>query len=477
MQIDTQKVRDVSEGIIQNVDVSITPPNSVSFSVNLLYDVIIGRGVIRPGLTITGSQITDNKSCNGLYLFIKTDDTKVLLSVFNNAGDTLGEVRSFDGSVWGASDTTITQGVKAHFVTFLDTVAVLYGGAPKASTDGINWVTTATSLDVGNMPQGKYGVEFKDKIYISGVAAEPDRLYYSSVPTAGAISWTAGNGFIDIEPEEGTGGIIGLSKVPGYLLIFKKRSMKRWDGSSTYPESLMNQGAFSQDAIVMGRQSVFFMNAKGIFETTGGFPRKISRRIQKIIELISTTYYESVTGWSDGDRVFFSIGDLSFDGRTYPSCVIVYNIDSQNFSLLSFNTQLRMWGDYIDSNDKEYVVAGDTDGQVHKVLSGIGDNGTDISWMIQWQPQEFGDRGRLKTVSRYVTYVQDIRNATLLCKTDLIKDFKSLGTGITVNKDVQEHKQTITGRQFDFRLSGASRSGQVIGIDFPSVDVKLNYDQ
>lgn len=474
MQIPSQEIRDVSEGIIQRVDERILPPNSVALSVNVLFDNVIGRATIRPGLTQLGGQIVDNKTVNGLFLFKKADGTKHLLAVVNNAGDTNAGIYSLSGSNWGSADTTITASTRARFVTYLDTVSVLYGDV-KSTADGTTWVTTGGAHDTANFPDGRFAVEFKDRIYAAGVAAEPDRLYYSSLPNAGAISWTVGNGFIDVEPEEGTGAITALSKVPGYVLIFKERSFKRWDGQSTFPESMLNLGTSSQESVVIGRQSVFFFNSKGIWETTGGYPRKISRRVQDIIEAISSTYYDNVSGWCDGDRVFYSIGDVTVYGISISNAVLCYSIDSQNWALFSFPTEMSYFGEYIDSNNAEFTVAGDDDGNVWKFLSGVGDNNNDINWMIQFQTQEWGTRGRLKEVSKFVVYTKDVRNGVITVRSDLSNDFKSIGTGVIIKDHVQEVSESLEGRYFDFRIRGAGKTGHFIGLEFPVIDVKVNY--
>lgn len=474
MKIDEQRIRDVSEGIIQAVDEGVVPQNSVYLAANFLFDKKLGRAVMRGGSSMLGSQIADGKECIGLYSHITTAGVKVPLAVFNDATDTNADIYGYT-SAWAKVKENITAGARVRFETFLDTTVAVNGAEAMATADGTSWITTGGNLDVGNMPTATLVKEWQDKLYAAGDPSYPDRLYFSSTPVVGAISWTSGNGYIDIEPEEGAGAISALAKVPGYFLVFKKRSLKRWDGASTYPESLMKIGTVSQEAVVETRQSCFFFNKLGIFETTGGYPRKVSRRIQDIIYAIPSSYYGKVSGWGDNDNVYFSIGDITISGTTIKNCVAVYNIDSQSCALLSFPNEFKRWGNYVDANDDEIIMAGDDDGNVWKLFDGSTDDaGAMIKWMIQFHAQEFGSRGRYKDISKAVVYTKNAAG-TISCRVDEAVDFAPLKTAI--KNPVQELTEHLNGRYFEFRLQGQGRGTEIIGIDFPEIDVSLNYGQ
>ncbi len=476
MKLPDQKLRDCSEGIIQSVDNSILPPNSVYLGVNFLFDEVLGRAVLRDGITQVGSQITDGKNCLGLYQHITTAGVKVPLAVFNAAGDATSVLSKFTGSPgsWSNAKTGLTASLKMRFETFLNTTIGVNGTDAISSADGASWVTTGGNLDIGNMPKGTLVREWQDKIFTAGVSATPDRLFYSSVPDAGAVSWTVDNGYIDIEPEEGAGRITALNKVPGYLLIFKERSLKRWDGTSTYPESLITIGAPSQEAVVQTRQSCFYYNKRGIYETTGGYPRKISRRIKAIIDAIPASYYDQVSGWGNGERVMYSIGDITLGDLNLSNCVILYSIESQTWALLSFPKEFKIWYQYVDADGDELMMAGDDDGNVWKVLEGSDDAGSAINYTLQYQVVEFGSRGRMKDLSKFVPYTKNVRNGKISCRINETGDFKPVGN---IAKDVQEITKDLKGRCFEFRIQGQGKNVEIIGIDFPEANINLNYGE
>ena len=472
MKLPNQQLRDVSEAIIQKVDTSILPLNSVAMSVNFVYDDILGRAVLRKDRTQIGIQIVDGKECLGLYQHVTTAGVKVPLAVFNATGDATSVLSKYTSSAWSNAKTGLTQGLKMRFDTLLDTTVGVNGIEAISTADGATWVTTGGNLDVGDMPKGTLVREWQDKIFIAGVSSNPDRVYYSSTPVAGVINWTSAE-YIDIEPEEGAGGITALAKVPGYLLIFKERSLKRWDGSSTYPESLITIGAPSQEAVVMTKQSCYYYNKRGVFETVGGYPRKISRRIQEVIEAIDPEYVPKVSGWGDGERIFFSIGDITWRDEELTNVVIMHNIDSQIWAVLSFPTEIKRWANFIDSDGNEVIMAGDDDGNVWKIFD--GESEADIDWMIQYQPQEFGSRGRTKSVAKIVAFSENVRNGRMTVRTDGKGDFQPFGKNPAITKEVQELIGDVKGVYFDIRIKGRGKKTEIIGIDFPEIDVNLNY--
>jgi len=80
----TVKWRDVSAGNIQAVSSDITIPNSVPFSMNLLFDKVLGEAVSREGTTIIGTQLSAGNNCQGLFQHLDTTvASSVLFAGFN----------------------------------------------------------------------------------------------------------------------------------------------------------------------------------------------------------------------------------------------------------------------------------------------------------------------------------------------------------------------------------------------------------
>ncbi|MFA5158515.1 MAG: hypothetical protein WC451_05020 [Patescibacteria group bacterium] len=477
MKITVDPIRNMSEGIVQKVDtIAANLPSSVYLSNNFIFDEMLGRAVIRKGSTILGTQVADGKSCLGLYTHITTTGIKVPLAVFNASDDGSSVISKYTAETWSDAQIGLTNSANARFLTFLNTTMVSNGINKYSTVDGTTWVDTGGNLDIGNCPLGTLGIEFLDKIYIAGVSSNRDRIYFSSTPDVGAISWTVGNGYIDVEPEEGAGSITALAKVPGYLLIFKERSLKRWDSDSTFPESLMTIGTPSQEAVVMTAQSVYYYSGgHGIYNTTGGYPKKISRRIQDIIEAIPSSYYQSVSGWGDGERLYFSIGDIEIDRFNFNNSVVCYKIDSNVWSLMSFPNEIKKWNTMVDVNGGETIIAGDDDGNVWQMFTGTIDGTMRIPFMLQTQPLEWGSRGLAKELSKIVSYTKQLINCQLYARVNETGNFEPIKV---IDQDSLEITTELRGRIFEFRIIGEGISGnQFIGFDFASVNTLASFKE
>jgi hypothetical protein len=471
-KLPSQEIRDIGEGIIQAVDPSVCPKNSLALAVNFIFDKILGRAVLRGGTSQLGSQIVDGKPILGLYEHITAAGTKVPIAIVDDSAGTNADIFTYNGSAWVNSHADITAGAKCRFLTFLDTTVAFNGTDKLTTANGTTWVHTGGNFDAANLPVGTMGCEWQDKIYVAGISATKNRLVYSTTPTGGAIAWSGGNsGNMDIEPEEGAGPICALAKTPGYLMILKERSLKRWDGSSTYPESLVKVGTYSQENVVMGKQSVYYFNKRGIFETAGAYPRKISRRIQDIIEAIPSTSYSSVNGWCDEEHVYFAIGNITIYDQTLDNCVICYSIDSQNWTLLSFPFAIKHWSQLIDTYGDESIIVGDSDGNVWNMFDGDDDSGTAINWMIRYQTLEFGNRGRTKDLSKFVVYSKNA-SGIMLARANETGNFNPMGN---ISKPVNELTCDLHGNYFEIQLQGKGKNVQIIGIEFPEININENY--
>ena len=461
-KLQPQLIRDCSEGVIQDIDNAISPRNSVFLAVNLLFHKKLGRAVLRQGTTKIGNSLSGK--CFGLHHFLPTDtNKKALLSVF---GENLYKLDT-DTQTW-TSTTAVTKDAKMRFLTFEDRVLAVNGTMALSSEDGDTWATTGTTgFDLDNIPKGNIVSSWKNRVYIAGVSGEPSTLYASSLALDGNISWTDDTAFdITIEPADNAGAIVGLSKVPGYLLIFKERAIKRWNGQSTFPEDLINIGTLSQESIVLARQSVFFWNERGVFETQGGYPRKVSRRIQRIVDAVNPQY--EVSGWSDKDNVYFSVGNIYLDDLLIENCVIAYNLDSQVWTALSFPTDFIVWSSYVSGNDK--VITGDNSGQVWELFSGVNDNGKDINYRIEWQEQEFGWRSRIKSLSQFVVFTEKVNSAELLVKANE-GNYEPIGK---VNENVEVLQGNALGNYFKFALIGSGSSAEIIGLEITELDLNIS---
>lgn len=466
----TVRWRDVSGGNVQKVSSDITIPNGVPFSLNLLFDKVLGEALSRNGTSLLSTPSVGNP-CLGLYQHLdSTFVNSLLFAAFN------GSV--YDAATGSESLASLSSTAKCRFTTFLNATLMLNGAQSRSYTNAGGWISTGGAFDLGNIPAGAtYPIEFKDRIY----AVVTDRVYYTAPVSAGVCQWTAtGSGSLQAEQEDGGGTIQGINKVPGYLMLYKQRSLKRWNFDSTFPEDLVNIGTQSNESIVRARgKNFFFYGPNGFYETDGKYPVLISRPVQRIIDGIASSFYEHVNGWSDNYDVYWSVGDVTVDfdrgyTETYTNVVLRYNIDSQQWSTHRYAHQFRAMHQYISGTDV-FKVGGDAAGQVLQIDTGTTDyNGTAITYVLESPEFDFKYRERQKTVSeKIIAHSDGTKGAVLQARLDY-GDWKSIGTLGDIVSEIWI--KPLTAKIFQFRITD-SITGAIIklrGLDFPNVDVHMN---
>ncbi len=381
---------DFSKGCWQSASESLVPENSVKLNLNMDSDDTLGWLVSRYGSTLINTQLVNDKPVLGVHNFRDSvgSGSKLFAVVSDGTNSDIYDVLT--GSKSLEDDT---KDLKTHFLTYLDSCLRLNGtDQPKAWT-GTEWITTAGAFDLDNMPQtAKYAIEFRDRVFVAGMSADPDRVDYSGIANSvtRTVSWTTGNGFIVFEQEDGGGGITGLAKVPNYLLVFKKRTMKRYDGSSAYPEDQINQGSPSQEAITVAQGICFFVNENGMWATEGGKPQKISTyTVDKIIQSCSSANLANVALGTDEEHIYCSFASVTMNGETFTNVVIKYNIFQNTFDIRQYPTLHRCYAKYVDTSIDVFTVCGDDDGVVVKLDTGTTDNSLPITYSLENQDWYF----------------------------------------------------------------------------------------
>lgn len=351
----------------------IIKDNECELALNYHLDVV-GSLRKRSGMGLFGLQINHNVNVVGLYQFNdQSASASIPLMVESNGGGT-ATIYYFTGGNWTASGrTTDTLNARARFSSFVDRVFRVNGAQVViTSTDGITWQdSTAPNTNVPATITPKYTAVFQDRVYLAnGASSNQSRLWFSSLPSAGAITWDLTNNWIDINPDDGD-QITALENNGNRLLIFKNRALYRWTFGQVEPDRLIGVGTQSQESVKTNFDVgiTFFANQFGIYAYTSGRPKLISRKIQPFIDAV--TDWTAVYGEVDRDHYYLSVGNLTVNGRTYTNAVLVYNIPLDAWSIFTFGcpritimARLQAPGD-----TTSYIVVGTADGRTYKIES------------------------------------------------------------------------------------------------------------
>src|SRR3990167_7677629 len=415
-------INDYSSGMIDtgSVSESLLPRNCVIKAVNCLFDSPRGSITGRAGSTLIGNNLSTQIYGLSNFRDAGTGTNHRLLAT-NGSGITY----YLSGATFTSTLAGDTTGLKTRFVTYLDVIARLNGTDAAKSWDGsAAWISGGGPLDVGNWPAlTKFDTVFNSRVYTAGSSTYPSRLFYSSIPSSGLISWTSGNGYIDLNPDDGAGNLTGLVTNGTVLLAFKERSMYRWDGSSTFANKLISVGTPSQESVVAHNSGwVYFfgtgLGGVGIYRTTGGYPQLISRNITRWVNAIAGSAYANTAGYCDYDHYYLSVGSLTVDSQVYTNAWLVYTISLQAWHIENRATSFRLFTEYIDSSSNVTIVGGDTSGNVQTINSGTTDNSVPISAECELAHVLITTRARTKIIGHITAYSTLFQGLQALLKVD-----------------------------------------------------------
>lgn len=483
-----QFYKDFSNGMITNVNENLMPQNAVKLLVNAVVDEEIGSVVSRLGTGRIGSQLVDNMTVLGLIYFNDDNGSNhKLLAAINAAGGATSVVYDVVGG--STIITGLTASLKLRGVVYLGSVLLINGTDGARSYNGSSVITTGGAFDLANIPTGhKYCIEFLDRVYLAGNTTDPDTIQYSSVPVDGAISWTVGNGSVTLEQEDGGGGITGFGKVPGYLLIFKHRAMKRWNFQSAFPESLVNIGTPSQESVITaagicGFFSASSVDAVGFYITNGGRPEPIShlvaKNIRKWVDAIPSSYYANVSGIGTETHFYWSIGDVTVDGVAYTNVVLRWSVKTGEWCVYTLPSELRVFSLYTSSN-QNLIVAGDDDGniiQLEKAGTFVDYESSPINWKIQTHQEKF-QYNQKKTISeRMIINSRNAKGARVAMIADGKNDNPIRLGEITADVADVKIKAPVTANYIEFVVEGNQTGNRAVikEIEVPNISVADNY--
>ncbi len=373
---------------------NLQPETSVTESLNFDFDTI-GAATLRKGITLLGNNL--GTPLLGMHYFVDTLHSGTNTRMLIVAGTSVSYLNS---TTWSSIRTGLTIGSKARFSTYLDYIFMVNGTESTVVWNGDTSGGFSTSGNALNAPTGTLIENFRGRMWIAGNSTFPDRLYYSSVPTAvgtPVVTWntdvTTGQ-WIDISPSDGD-QITGMQRYKTTMLVFKTNRIYRiFDIGQTDADPQYNVGTSSNESIVETKAGVFFHHSSGFYQYNAyGQIQEISRPIQiDIIKQIPTSSYSSITGWlePDGDHICWALGTVVVRGITFTNLVVRYTISTMTWTERTYPYQfivsLRRQPLYNDGTT-QYALVGDTAGNVFETNTGKTDNGTPILYSLvhRWE--------------------------------------------------------------------------------------------
>lgn len=440
---------DFIQGQYSDVSILRVPDNALYLQDNVVTSYKIGAILKRPGYEQIGSTLEANKSILGLHNFRQSASVQKMLATCNDATDDDTQLFYSTGGAW--TELTGAETAWANYanikVEMEDFIGYCFfvghgttdGFLPRATLTGTTFGTTNTT----SMPGAKYIKRYRDRLYIANCdisgTAYPYRVYFSSVPSAGTITWTVASDFIDVDYSE---AITGIEQNWDRLIIFTEYSAylydqdqkkKVWDTGCSAHRTIKNSGAY-----------MIWANRDGVWVSSGGFPQNVAGRMIDFIRSANmTTAFAEIID----EEYYLYLGSVTVNGVSYSNCAIVFNIPTGTWRTEEYYDGLSMISKFYSSGE-DYLYMGATDGEVHRrgkytdstLLT--SDDGQPIHAWFQTGALAFETPADTKKIEKIVAYSD--RAQGLLLKTRVydrntmaLKGFNKLGNLTKVINEFQ----------------------------------------
>lgn len=310
------------------------------------------------------------KSITGAFDFIQQPGTQKFLYTVNDATD--DDTQLFYNNAGTSTEIAAAETAWANFAninvemesfigyTFFVGYGATDGFLPVGSLTG---TTFSTSAQVTDMAQGKYIVRYRDRLYVlnskSGGTAYPFRVYFSSVPSAGSITWTPATDFFDLDYSD---EIKGGAENWDLLVIFTQDKAYYYNQQAV--KTLFWQGCSSHRTIKNNGVEMYFVNRKGVYVSRGGGePQNISGPIQDFIRNGNTAnmFAEMIE-----EEYHLYMGNVTVKGRAYANVKATFNVPLQSWRWRELGHTMSIFAKYNDiSNDSERLYMGSTSGVIY----------------------------------------------------------------------------------------------------------------
>lgn len=370
----------------------------------------IGATTKDTGYSIVGSQI-NAKPILGLYNFRQESGTEKMLATLNDSTGTDTELYYRTSGAWTEIPAAQTawgtyKDMNVEMESFLGyCFFVGHNGTSFLPVGSLTGTTFSTATNVTSMPQGKFVKRYNGQLYVAnartGGVNYPFRIYKSSFPTAGAITWTVATDFLDVDYSE---QITGFETAFGKLVAFTEYQAYFYDGSSWTPQ--WAYGCSAHRTIKKSGSYLFWGNFDGVWVSTGGQPQCISGEIEDFYRTgTPRNYFSEIVD----EEYHIYLGNVTVKGVSYANLEAVFNIAKSIWYFRELHDVMTSYARYNNSG-KIYLYMGTSLGQVMNkgkytdatILK--SDNGSDISSSFELAPFHLDSIDKFKKLDTLIAY-------------------------------------------------------------------------
>lgn len=485
-----------SEGLYSDVAIHLVPSGIGGTSgalwamsnVNTAYK--IGSILKRPGYTQIGSALEASKAITGMHNFRQTASVQKMLATVNDSTDDDTQLFYSTGAGWTEISAAETAWVnKANINTEMEDFIAYCFIVGWGSTDGFIAPRTLTGTTLGttnttSMPNAKYIKRYRDRLYIGNTdisgTATPFRVYYSSVPVSGAITWDTSIQFFDVDYSE---AVTGLGENWDRLMVFTEYSAymisgvspltkkKVWDVGCSNHRTIKNMGPY-----------MLWANRDGVFMSQGGSnPTNIAGRVIDFIRFSNMTnaFAEVVD-----EEYHLHIGSVTVNGISYTNCTLIFNLPTLTWRLNEYGDAFNIFAKFYLTG-QDYLWMGTTDGDVVRlgkytdstILTTDASTGATlkIDSFFQTGAIDFGTPASVKKLNKMFAYADRAQGLKLKARVvdannQIVTQWKPLGELAKYISEFQINPDRGNFLQIEGVESGSSQYWSLFGFTF-DVDI------
>jgi len=450
------------EGVYTDVPIINIPQNALYIQDNCVTSHKLGAILKRPGYLNIGSALQANKGITGLHNFRQSSSVQKMLATVDDATSDDTQLFYSTGGAWaeiaGAETAWANKaGINVEMEDFIGyCFFVGYGATDGFLPNGTLTGTTFGTTNTTDMPTAKYIKRYRDKLYIANcynAAAQPYRVYYSSVPSAGTISWTVASDFFDVDYSE---EITGLGQNWDNLIVFTQYSAymynqdskgKVWDIGCSNHRNIKNYG-----------QYMVWADMNNVWISSGGFPQAIGGRV---IDFIRSANMANSFAEIVDEEYHLYLGNITVNGISYSNLTLIFNFPTQTWRWYEYYDTMTVFARYYKTGEN-YLWMGASDGDVHELAKYTDatlintDDGQPIHSWFQTGTMSFGDPSSFKRLGRIITYADRAQGLQLRARVIdrgnlALTEFKPL---IQITKFINE-KQINPDKGYFLQIEGS----------------------
>lgn len=379
-------------------------PQYASVADNVVIDSY-GRIGSRRGLTLLTTDATELGSSKP-HVIHEYEDAAGNLKVFS-----IGNGKILSGTTTLVDETPASYTIiDPHYsiVNFNDNCYFFNNGVePLVYNTTLGAVTKMSALSgyTGTAPQGSIALSAFGRLWVSGISAEPNMVYWSDLLIGQAwATGTAGSLNLDKVWPDGSDKVTGLAAWNNHLVIFGYNSIVIYQGAESpttmsLADTINGIGCVSRNTIKGTGSDLLFLSARGLMS----LGRTIQEKSAPMRDVSMNVRDDVISLWKLQDEEVYSCysSRYSFYLLSFPTNNVIYCFDVRA-PLENGAFRVTRW-----TTDKHYsfavrqddtILVGNSNGI--STYSGYLDNGESYTARYYSNPLSFGDPSHIKFLKK-----------------------------------------------------------------------------